>query len=704
MLRWLVLALFLPFAAVAQDRAMMIADDLAIAGDSLVVTGNVEILYRGTRLRAQRLVYDQAADTLAITGPITLTDADGTLILADQAQLKADLTEGVLTSARMVLDQQLQLAASEIRRVGGRYTRLANTVASSCKVCAGDPTPLWEIRAREVIHDQTERQIYFTDAQFRLGGVPIAFIPRLRMPDPTLDRATGFLSPSLRTTSALGTGIKVPYFIALGPSRDLTVTPYVTTKDGQTVELRYRQAFRTGQIQIDGALSRDRLVDGRRGYVHATGTFALPRDFQLSFNAEAVSDPAYLLDYGISNRDRLDSRIEVTRTRRNEYILGRVVSFNSLRAGEADSQLPSVVADLTFHRRFSGGPLGGEGGFRFQTHSHRRSSDALGDSDGDGISDGRDVARASFRIDWRRNWFLQNGIEIAVAAEGAADIYSIGQDPAVGGQTTRLHGAAAVELRWPWVRHGAGATQVIEPVVQIVAAPRSTEDVPNEDSVLVEFDEGNLFALDRFPGSDAVENGPRANVGLTWTRMTPDGATTALAFGRVFRDRDRDQFGAASGLDGRRSDWLVAGQITLPDGLTLTSRTLIDDQFDATKSETRLDLNRDRYGMAASYVWAIADPFENRPEAISELTFDTRYAFTPNWTGKFTGRYDFQAQQGTIAGLGLEFRNECIVVDLSLSRRFTSTDDVRRSTDFGLKVDLVGFGNGTRAGPARQCR
>ncbi len=556
--RWLALFLVLPLAVLAQDRAMLVADDLAIAGDSrLIATGNVEVLYRGTRLRAQGLTFDRAADTLTITGPITLTDDRGTVILADQAALRADLTEGILTGARMVLDQKLQLAASALQRVGGRYTRLANTVASSCRICADNPTPTWEIRAREVIHDQEERQIYFTDAQFRLMGVPVAWIPRLRMPDPTLTRATGFLAPSLRTTSALGTGIKLPYFIALGPSRDVTITPYVTTKDGQTVELRYRQAFGTGDIAVAGALSHDRLVDGRRGYISATGAFTLPRDFRLTFAAEAVSDPAYLLDYGISNRDRLDSRMEVTRTRRNEYILARLVSFNSLRTGEADSQLPSLVADATFHRRFSGGPLGGEGGFRFQTHSHRRSSDALTDSDGDGISDGRDVARASFRIDWRRNWFTRQGIEIAVAAEGAADIYSIGQDPAVGGQTTRLHGAASVELRWPWVRHGAQATQVIEPVVQLVAAPRSLPDVPNEDSVLVEFDEGNLFAMDRFPGADAVERGPRANIGLSWTRIAADGGTTALAFGRVFRDRDRGQFGTASGLDGRRSDWLT---------------------------------------------------------------------------------------------------------------------------------------------------
>ena len=215
----LILALAAP-AALAQDRATLVSDRLEIAGDSrLIAQGNVEVFFRGSRLRASRIIYDQAADRLVIDGPIVLTDASGgTIILASQADLSADLSEGLLTSARMVLDQQLQLAANRMMRTAGRYTTLDNVVASSCQVCAAHPTPLWEIRARRVVHDQEERQIYFDHAQFRLSGVPVFYIPRLRMPDPTLDRATGFLMPSFRSTSNLGLGLKMPYFIALGPA------------------------------------------------------------------------------------------------------------------------------------------------------------------------------------------------------------------------------------------------------------------------------------------------------------------------------------------------------------------------------------------------------------------------------------------------------------------------------------------------------
>ena len=703
----ILLTLALP--ARAQDSATLVSDSLEITGDTrLIADGNVEVFFKGRRLKAQRIVFDQATDRLEITGPIVLTEESGeTLILASQAELAADLSEGILTSARLVLNQQLQMAADKMLRVAGRYTALQSVAASSCKVCKGDPTPLWEIRARRVVHDEVERQIYFDRAQFRLAGVPILYIPRLRMPDPTLKRATGFLMPSVRTTSDLGTGIKLPYFIVLGPSADLTLTPYLTTKQSRTVELRYRRAFRTGDILVTGSLSRDDILPGKtRGYLRVTGGFTLPERFRLSFDGQTVTDPAYMLDYGIGNQDRLDSRVNINRTRRNEHISARIISFQTLRDDEVDSAIPSLVADLTFHRRFSLGPLGGEGGLRLQTHNQYRASvNPLDGTDSDDIPDGRDIGRISARIDWRKSFVLPMGIEGSVLGEMTADAYQITDDAVFAGSTTRTHGSGGIELRWPWVKAEAGGgSQVIEPVVQLLFSSSDAEELPNEDSTLVEFDEGNLFALDRFPGSDAVERGPRANVGVSWTRYDPAGWSMGVTVGRVFREADLGQFGPGSGLAGQKSDWLAAANFTLADGLAITGRLVMDDDLSLTKGEARLALNGPKTSISTSMIWAVADPLENRPDPTREISLDARRKLNPNWTASFSGRYDFVADRGTVAGLGLEFLNECVRFDVSLSRRFTSSTSVNPTTDFGLSLDLVGFGSGVTGGPARTCR
>ncbi len=703
----MVLCLLLPWSVAAQEAATLVADRVEIQADSvLVADGNVEVLHQGRRLKAQRVTYDSKADRLIIEGPLVLTDGQETRLLADQADMSADLTEGILRGARLVLGQQLQLAATEVQRIGGRYTELGRTVASSCQVCAANPVPLWEIRASRVVHDEQARQIFFQDAQLRVAGVPVFYIPRLRMPDPTLTRATGFLQPEIRSTSELGTGVGLPYFIVLDDSRDLTVTPFLSTRQGRSLGLRYRQAFRTGRIEIDGAISKDEIrPDDTRGYLFATGAFTLPNAFGLAFGVQVASDNGYLRDYGISSQDRLDSYLLIQRVRRDEIIFGRLLHLDSLRDDNSEDSRPSTILDTLVVRRFEPPLVGGTATLRYQASAESRASDSLTDGNNDGISDGRDTARGLVRLDWRRDWLLPAGVIATALGRGQADVTTINQDPAYPSQITRFYGVGGAELRWPLTRQEAGgATQVLEPVIQVVYAPDSSEDVPNDDSLLVAFDEGNLFALDRFPGTDAVELGSRMAVGLAWSRFGTDGGTVGLAMGKIFRADDLDQFGVSTGLDGTRSDWLLGARVETPGGISLTQRLLINDEVNTTLAEARLGWVRPDFGIFSSYFWSIADPAIGQPDPISELSVFGSIRIADNWNGRFGVRHDFIEGRTSRANLGLEFRNECLLVDLSLSRWFADSTNVTPTTEFGLAIDLLGFGGSAAPGPARRCR
>ena len=708
--RLLILLTFLMLAlpAAAQDRATLVADSVSVlSGSVLVASGHVEVYFRGQRLTASEVRYDREADRLIITGPIRIDDGKGAVFMAAQAELSADLTEGLLTSARLVLNRQLQLTAAElIRSDGGNLTAMRSVAASSCTICKGNPTPLWEIRAREVVHDAAAQQIYFKDASLRFFGLPVMYLPMLRVPDPTLQRATGLLIPRLRSTTALGIGIKLPYFIVLGDSRDLTITPYFTVRGDRTVELRYRQAFANGDLVVQGAMTDDHLgpVDPR-GYFQAVGNFDLGRDYKLAFTGVSVSDPAYLVDYGITDQDRLYNQLGLTRVRRDLSFSAELIGFRSIREGDSNSTLPTTVTDIGYERRFTPPILGGVAALRLDTHSDNRSSALGADTDGDGVADGRDLARVSLSFDWRRNWTTPGGIAVSALSTAALDRYSIVQDDAFAGTPSRASGAVGVELRWPWVKTAArGVTQLIEPVAQFVVSSQPAAAIPNGDATLVEFDEGNLFALDRYPGADAVEGGARLNLGLNYRRDDPNGWSLGATLGRVVRAEDLGQFSNASGLAGRQSDWLLAWSLANQEGLSLTNRLVLDDRLSLTKGELRFDLTRAALDVSGGYEYLLADADEDRPETASEIVLNVGRDLTRNWRANLSTRYDLRAARLANAGLELDFRNECIDVTLSLSRRYTSSTSVRPSTDFGLSVELLGFGGGSAAGSSRACR
>jgi LPS-assembly protein len=707
----LIVAAFLaPGIARTQERrpparapapALLIADDVTIDADrTLTATGNVEAVYDGQRLKARSITYDRTTDRLEITGPLTLDDGQYTTVLADAGQLDRDLRNGILTGARVVMDDQLQLAANLVSRTDGRYSQLYKAAVTSCRVCTEDDAPLWQIRARRVIHDAETRQLFLEGAQFRVGRVPIAYFPRLRLPDPTVTRLTGLLTPSLYNSTLLGFGIKVPYFIRIGDDKDLTLTPYYTTKT-RTLEFRYRQAFANGGIEFEGALSDDDLARReRRGYLFGRGVFALPQDYVLRFNIEAVKDDAYLVDYGYSGKDRLDSELSVERVRRDEWRRAALTYFHTLRPGEINATLPTSVGNVDYEKRYFPTRIGGELRFAAQGHGHYRSSSLRTDGpDLDRFADGRDVARLTASADWLRSWTLAGGLRAAFQTGVAVDHIDVrGAAPTSRSQFTDAVPSAALTLRYPLAKTTPrGTVHMIEPVVQLAWVGGSTPNIANDESTRTEFDEGNLLSLSRFAAADRRERGASAAYGLSWTRLDSGGLRSTLSFGQIVRDQTQREatgeqtFSLSSGLRGGTSDVLIAGQIATQNGLTLAARSLFDGAFDTTKAEARASWRNAALDLGATYIWLRSDPTEERPGTISEWAVDGSYRLSRHWTGSAEWRYDVASDRSVNAGVGVTYTNECVDVTLSASRRFTSSTILEPSTDFSLTVGLRGF-------------
>lgn len=682
---YILLLLFTPVIVSAQSAATLLADSVVVSGNStLIASGNVEVLYGDTRLQAGGVIYDQTTDQLTIQGPIILREGDEFVILAESAGLDPTLQNGILRSARLVLNQQVQLAAAEINLIDGRYNQLTKIAATSCHVCNGRP-PLWQIRASRVVHDTLEKQIYFDNATLQVMDVPIFWLPRIRIPDPSLDRATGFMIPRVRFNSRLDTGIKIPYFIRLGDYRDLTLTPYWSSKT-LTLEGRYRQNFKTGSIQINGAYTNDDILPAdRRGYLFADGQFDLKDDYKLTFDIETTSDNAYLLDYGYSSKDRLDSAITLSRIHSDSYFSGGIVNYNTLRDAEDDSTQPTFVGDVVLERRLYPENLGGELNIKTDFHSHYRSSDINGD-------DGRDVARIGVQAAWINDWVLSNGMIFETNNQLNLDYFNVQQDTAFAQNATSALPTLSASLRWPLVKHtGHGVTQTLEPIAQLIWSEDFGDPIPNEQSTRVEFDEGNLFALSKFPATDQRESGLRANLGVSWSRYDPNGWQSTFTMGRTLASETNLNFTDSSGLSGLQSDWLVSGQIKWDNGLDLVARALLDDSFSMTKTETRLGWNKNKVNLSASYVYIIEDAAEDRTTPVNELTVNGGYEINENWTTTAGVRYNFVENQAASASLGFKYEHECVEIDFSASRRFTSSTSIEPTTDFDLSIGLTGF-------------
>ena len=661
----------------------------------LTASGGVEIVTADARVTADALSYDRESGVLNLQGPIRVETADGAVLLADGGRLDGTLEEGIVTGVRLVIERQLQIAAAELARNGPRYDSLVKAVASSCEVCEARPVPLWEIRAREIVHDREERQIYFSGAQFRIAGVPVAYLPYLRLPGPGNERSTGFLPPRFVSSSKLGFGVGLPYFVVLGPSRDVTITPTITAESA-SLGVRYRQAFTFGTLSTEGSVARDGVTgEGLRGHLFSEGRFVLPGGERLEFDVQQASDDTYLLDYGISGANLLRNEVRLIDVSSAGYSEARVTYWDRLRDPARSSTAPDRQAGATFERRraLGGGILtwGGDALGYVRTSS----SDVDGE-DADTIPDGRDGAIAAAHAEWQRREVLGPGLDVAILFRLDAQQFAVGDDSAFPETISRIAPSAAAELRWPFLRRSGAVSDVIEPILSLQWSGNA-EQVPIEEGTRPELDFGNLFALQRIGGPEGIEEGARIAGGLAWTREAP-GGTLSLALGRIVRAESSKLF-PGDGLGGRATDWLTAAQVRLGNS-HFDGRAMFDSNG-VSRGEANVTIDRARWDLNAGYTFqkaAIELDGTDRPRT-SEMALGAGYAVTRNWETGLEVAYDFEQDRAQRATLAVDWLGQCARARADITRRYSSSADLSPETRFGLSVSLTGIaGEDSRPG------
>ncbi|HUF86991.1 MAG TPA: LPS assembly protein LptD [Thermohalobaculum sp.] len=672
----------------------LIADhiDYDTRNGRVIASGNVEVYYGERTLTAERIVYDSRAETITAEGAIVMRDPSGVTVFADFAELGTDLQTGLVRGAKAVMGEHIRLSAVEARRVEGRFNALSKAVYSPCKVCPEHPTPLWRIRARRVIHDEVEKRIHYENATLDVFGVPVLWLPWLSHPDPTVDRASGFLVPEFRQSSTYGFGVQVPYYWVIDDHADLTFTPFLTTNDGPIGIVEYRRAFADGNLRTEASLTygdytgRDRL----HGHIEGHGDFGLVHDFRWGFDAIAVTDDGYLARFDFSDEDRLTSELWLRRYRKSGFLDLTGVYFRSLREDEPADQIPLVVPDFDARQELPGALLGGDLGLFASSAVLLRQQ-------------GLDANRVSVGVDWERREVLPSGLVLKGFAELRGDMFVTDDFGAFERATEfRFAPLAGIEARFPLISETAGGTaHVIAPVAQAIVAPYglNPDEIPNEDSRVVEFDETNLFDTSRFPGFDAIEEGPRLNLGLRYELLGHGPLGLDASLGRVLRPRGLDEFSSGSGLRDAASDWVGTWSVRYDPYVTVRQRLRLGDGLSLTRNEIDAEFAYRRASLGLGYIFLERDPAIEAPRDREELIARAGLGLNRNWTLSALLRHDLENAKVVEAGGGLAFENECCRVELFIKRRATDRRDAPESTTVGLQVRLFTLGNNDYTGP-----
>ncbi len=303
----LALALSLPVFAIAQDKAQarpartdekkepttIQAEQMSGRPDREVfLDGNVDIVRGQTHINSDKATLYQEENLVEGNGNVRMVRY-GDRYTGDKLKYNVDTGEGWL------LNPKYKLLRSNAQGKGTRADFESSDRATikdgTYSTCEG-ANPDWYLQSDELKLDNgtdtgitSKSIVYFKD-------VPILGVPMMSFPL-SEGRKSGFLAPTMGTSSTGGFELSLPYYFNLAPNHDLTLYPRIITKRGFQLgaDVRYLDDNFFGETKFE-ILPNDRLTGTNRYAISSTHTQKLATDFTLSWNINKVSDNTYFSD------------------------------------------------------------------------------------------------------------------------------------------------------------------------------------------------------------------------------------------------------------------------------------------------------------------------------------------------------------------------------------------------------------------------
>lgn len=343
-----------PFSATDKNTAPTHVSARKIGGINdfeVVAEGNAVLERAGDILSADRIVYRQIEDEVEATGNVRLSSPDTEMsgprlrmvMEASTGEFESPaysirhkpapveeaaltilglpaVTEGgqVLARTGRKLERPEVTGsgvASRLEFRGEDMYRLSNATYSTCAPGQRD----WEIHIDKLDLDYTSEEGVGRGAVVRFKDAPIFYLPWVSF-SLNNQRKSGFLPPTVGSTSKSGFQFAAPWYWNIAPNMDATITPRVMTRRGLQLSTEFRY-----------------LLDSSYNRNHATPGAPLPDKGQIRLE--------YLPDDKLAGRDRYGYAI--VHTQNLGYGLTGALNLNGVSDDDYFSDLSTRVAQVS---------------------------------------------------------------------------------------------------------------------------------------------------------------------------------------------------------------------------------------------------------------------------------------------------------------------------------------------------------------------
>jgi len=483
------------------------ADNVTVGADGkATLKGNVVLTQGDREIRADQVQYDKNTQDIQSQGSVEYTDP---LLHATGERGEYSPDGGAqIKSAQFELRQRSARGAADLLQLSPEgVIDLEGVTFTTCP----KPNTDWQLKARSITLDTKDRVGTGHDAQVQLQGVPIVYLPWMSFPLGD-QRKSGFLFPSIGTSSRSGALVAIPYYWNIAPNADFTFDPIFYTKRGADVggELRLLTPGEHSELSWN-YLPHDDVYGTSRSRVRFTNVSDLPDDFHFSVDATNVSDSQYFEDFGQGSEITSTAFVErrATLSYRDEHwrIDGEAQQYQTIDDTLAPTDRPYArVPSVTVSADYGFGP-----GQRLRYGF-----------DSEIVDFQRGVGETGWRLDLMPSaslnfdgpgYFVRPGIAWRGTQYQLSDA-----PPGMPSSPSRTLPIASFDTGLVFERDpdAWGRRLTLEPRLLYLYVPyRNQNDLPVFDTAVPDLNLVELFRTNRYVGADRMSDANQVSVGVT---------------------------------------------------------------------------------------------------------------------------------------------------------------------------------------------
>ncbi|MDA9088100.1 LPS assembly protein LptD, partial [Methylophilaceae bacterium] len=587
----------------------------------------------------------------------------------------------------------LRGTASLLFLEGESKKRLQNASITTCEAGQND----WFINASELEINERSQRVDAKNAELEFKGFPLLFSPYVNFSFND-DRKSGFLVPSVGSTSRSGFETAIPYYFNLSPTSDATITPRYLGKRGTQVsgEYRYLNKKFVGETLLEYLPTDDASSQDNRYYAKIKHAHELGAGFTAGYNIEKVSDDNYFSD--MSSLISVTSQVNLSQEAflnysDNDWNASLVTQkFQNLTSSSPYERLPSLTVNHGKIFEDAEGFTSYETQVNFSLTQFERNNDYVGASNENGT---RLTAKPSLSIPFERPYgYVTPKLAMDIKYYDLNDANVASKDFYI--PTVSLDSGLYLDKKMSF--KDSTFTQTLEP--RIFYSYTSYEDqsmLPMFDTALVDLNAQSIFSENQFVGGDRVMDSHQVTLGGTTRFIDAYGierisGTIAQRF--YIGDRtvlNESQFNNSSAQNDS-SDLFMSASALITRALKLNA----DAQYNLDENSTNRATFGAKYNPRPGKLLNASYRLINNPASsasdVKQINIAGQWPLGSGWSSVARYNYDIKSSSLIESLAGFEFDAGCWSASVLLHSLALGTAEKRNDTLF-FQLELGGLGS-----------